>query len=127
MTLTVGDGMRVEFPLPCKPLTMNERLHWSQKAVRSRVWRHAAFYAAAALGSPSERAMPASTVSVVIPVRGRRARDPHNWYPTVKAVVDGLVDAGVWPDDNSDWVTTLEPVLRVGAGNVVVDIEPRVS
>lgn len=27
--------------------------------------------------------------------------DPHNTAPTVKALIDGMVHAGLWPDDNS--------------------------
>nr|DAF53066.1 MAG TPA: crossover junction endodeoxyribonuclease [Siphoviridae sp. ctJyX12] len=29
-----------------------------------------------------------------------RRRDPHNYMPTLKAMVDGFVDAGVLPDDD---------------------------
>jgi len=44
-----------------------------------------------------------SFVRVTFGVRdpGRR-RDPHNYMPTVKAIIDGLVDAGVWPDDTPE-------------------------
>lgn len=35
------------------------------------------------------------------------------YFAAVKACVDGLVDAGIWPDDTPDWVTTTEPVLNV--------------
>lgn len=31
----------------------------------------------------------------------RRRFDPPNIYPTVKALIDGLTDAGVWEDDNN--------------------------
>lgn len=31
---------------------------------------------------------------------GRR-RDPNNWAPTGKAIVDGMVDAGLLPDDST--------------------------
>jgi hypothetical protein len=30
--------------------------------------------------------------------------DPANAAPTVKALIDGMVDAGVWPDDDSTYV-----------------------
>jgi hypothetical protein len=30
-----------------------------------------------------------------------RDRDPHNWYPTLKATIDGTVDAGVISKDTS--------------------------
>lgn len=32
----------------------------------------------------------------------KRRLDPPNFYPTVKALVDGLTDAGIWTDDNSE-------------------------
>ncbi|WP_128683426.1 hypothetical protein [Actinomyces qiguomingii] len=31
----------------------------------------------------------------------RRRRDTHNLMPTVKPIVDGLVDAGLLPDDDT--------------------------
>lgn len=32
------------------------------------------------------------------PTRSRL--DPPNLYPTVKAIIDGMTDAGIWIDDN---------------------------
>lgn len=32
----------------------------------------------------------------------RRRMDAPNWYPTVKALLDGFTDAGFWTDDNND-------------------------
>lgn len=32
----------------------------------------------------------------------KRRLDPPNFYPTIKALVDGLTDAGIWTDDNSE-------------------------
>ena len=29
---------------------------------------------------------------------------PANGYPTIKALIDGMTDAGVWPDDDSEHV-----------------------
>jgi hypothetical protein len=52
-----------------------------------------------------------SFVRLHIDVPDRRRRDPANLTPVTKAVVDGLVDAGVWPDDTPDWITTIEPRL----------------
>lgn len=41
-----------------------------------------------------------------------RRRDAHNYYPTVKALIDGLVDGGLLPDDNDRHL--IGPDLRVG-------------
>lgn len=45
------------------------------------------------------------------PTRGRR--DPANWYPSFKAAVDGLVDAGLLEDDDHSRV--LGPDMRLGS------------
>lgn len=42
----------------------------------------------------------------------RRRADPANWYPSFKAAVDGLVDAGVLEDD--DHTRVIGPDMRIG-------------
>lgn len=42
-----------------------------------------------------------------------RRRDPANWYPSFKAAVDGIVDAGVLEDD--DHTRVVGPDMRLGA------------
>lgn len=32
----------------------------------------------------------------------RRTYDPPNFWPTVKALQDGMTDAGIWTDDNKE-------------------------
>lgn len=53
-------------------------------------------------------------VGVVHPPNKKR-RDPHNWAPTLKACVDGLVDAGVLADDNADVLVRTAFALGEGA------------
>lgn len=54
-------------------------------------------------------------VAVTIPFATNRRRDPANYVGTVvKAIVDQLVEQGVWPDDSPEWVTVAEPTLVVG-------------
>lgn len=38
-----------------------------------------------------------------------RRRDPHNYMPTLKAMVDGFVDAGVLPDDDKHHLQGPDP------------------
>lgn len=96
---------------PAKPLSMNEALHWAAKARRTKPWRETAQRLAEASGLALLLSEAPCIVTVVIPVQGAYRRDPHNYMPVVKAVIDGLVAAGVWPDDTPDWVTVAEPVL----------------
>jgi len=43
-----------------------------------------------------------------------RRRDPGNWYPTAKAVIDGVIAAGrLLPDDDSSHL--VGPDMRMGA------------
>ena len=52
-------------------------------------------------------------VRLVWMVSDKRRRDPSNVMPTQKAVVDGLVDAGVVPDDTPEFVVEDMPVLAL--------------
>lgn len=86
-------------------LSANQRLHWAQKAERTRNIR--------ALAAASARGMePVETVHVAAFIgylRGGKA-DPSNAAPVVKACLDGLTDAGVWPDD--DHTHVIGPTFR---------------
>lgn len=111
-------------PAPCKPWSINEERshHWSWRSGRIKNWRRASFYAARAASVP---AMPPSEITVSLPFAAHGRRDPSNYLPPVKALIDGLVDAGLWPDDTEEYVSVAEPRLVVGATQVVVTIVPR--
>ena len=55
----------------------------------------------------------------------RRRLDPANFYPSFKAAVDGLVDAGVLEDD--DHTRVIGPDMRIGpvmkGGRIVLHIQ----
>lgn len=112
----------ITFMPPAPLLSMNDRHHWAVQGRYVKAWRTAAFVAARAAGL---RDMPACVVTITLPVKDRRRRDPHNFTPTLKACIDGLVSAWVWPDDNAEWVTTTEPVLKVGVTYVTITLTPR--
>lgn len=44
-------------------------------------------------------------VHVLVAYPTARKADPPNSYPSVKAAIDGLADAGIFPDDNSEHVS----------------------
>lgn len=94
------------FPTPAPKLSLNDRDHWAVKAATTKAWRTAAFVACRNAGL---RDLPPCLVRVTFTVRNNRRADPSNLLPTVKACVDGMVDAGAWTDDNSEWVSILEP------------------
>ena len=100
-------------PVPEKVWSSNERLHYRVRSTRVKAWREMSELQANALVS-SAPVFPLEgkwDVELVLPfIRGGR-RDLSNYVGTVvKAVVDGLVDAGVWPDDDGRHVRVVEPL-----------------
>ena len=116
----------IHFPAPAERLSMNGRDHWGKKARITAEWRSAAkVWALNAVSHGLPRPQPPCNVRVVfgVPDPGRR-RDPHNLAPTVKAIIDGLVDARLFPDDTAEWVTVIDPAFIKGDG-VRVELEAR--
>lgn len=92
-------------------LNANQRYGWHQKArytkqIRTITWARAHAH--------RSRAMPAADCTVHIYWHDKRRRDEHNYYPTLKAAIDGVVDAGLIPDDSTKYLTG--PDIRVGEG-----------
>ena len=46
-------------------------------------------------------------VSILILAPTRRRFDAPNLYPTVKPLIDGMTDAGVWSDDNNHVIKSM--------------------
>lgn len=93
------DPLVVETPWQRPPLTENQRLHWARKAKLTReirTWAGVLFRTARFAGVPDEHPL---TVELTWFVNDRRKRDEENTIPTYKAICDGLVDAGIVPDD----------------------------
>ncbi|ANZ17475.1 hypothetical protein O1L44_16385 [Streptomyces noursei] len=100
----------VELPAGMELLNSNRREHHYRRARIVKALRAAAKEAAADLPALDDLG-PVRIIAVVHP-RDRRRRDPANWYPSVKAAVDGLVDAGVLKDD--DHTRVIGPDMRLG-------------
>lgn len=80
--LSANDRMRDWTPRAYRTKKLRERGYWTAK--QAHLGHHQVVHVAAWIQYP----------------RGGRA-DPANAAPTVKALVDGLVDAGMLPDDDS--------------------------
>jgi hypothetical protein len=94
-------------------------MHWSERHKMSKLWKESAFWMAK---QRRWQDLPPSIVTASIPFDVQRRRDPHNYVGTcLKAMVDGLVLAGCWPDDTTGFVRVLEPLLVVG-GPVVLEV-----
>lgn len=91
-------------------LTMNQRLFWRVRNERTQGWRTATAWRARKAGLPR---IQKARIECVLRFTDKRLRDAGNWAPTAKACVDGLVDAGVFADDNSRHV--IGPDMRLGS------------
>ena len=111
----------LDIPAPCEFLTSNKRPHRMEKARLSRIWRMA-----------GKLAVPRGTEPFTGRVRIEahiwkpvaNTYDPNNWHDTTKPIVDGLVDAGLFPND--DHTRVLGPDHRhggKGSERIVLTIE----
>ena len=95
---------------PAGFMNANHRHHWSRKGRDTKAWRTAAWaHARNENLAPRDRR---ARVIVVFHRTGRRRCDVGNLAPTAKAIVDGLTDAGLWPDDSDAHL--VGPDLRTG-------------
>lgn len=100
-------------------LTANRRVHWRVRHTRTKALRTKS--AALHRGVPQ---MDRAHLTVTVTWPDRRRRDAENLAPTLKALIDGAVDAGVLPDDNDrhrvgpDW--RVSPALSGTSGVAVI-------
>lgn len=99
----------------------DHRAHHFAVATHRALVREEAGCAAKAEGIPP---LGRGHVAITIHLRNWRQADPQNYSgaATVKAALDGLVDAGVVPDDRAEFLDVAMPVLAPLAG----DRRPRV-
>lgn len=89
-------------------LTANQRMHWRKKAKRTKAIRELA-----CVQTRTFRHEPMETAHCLVEISWptRHRRDAHNLMPTIKACIDGIVDAKFLPDDSDKHLTG--PDLRV--------------
>lgn len=91
-------------------LSMNDRMHWAQRAKITKSYRSGA----RAIARMEKLPIGLKHVHITAHVHKttRRAYDAHNLLPTLKAIIDGLVDYGLIPDDSNKHLTG--PDIRQG-------------
>ena len=128
---TEREERAIVFETPADTPSVNETAgaHWGKHRAVKVAWQDAAyFYAVQHFGAvgPEGRQLPGRwlvRLGLSFPVR--RRRDPHNYVGTVvKWTVDGLVQAGLWPDDTPEFVQVAEPVVLKSKKLVVVQLVP---
>lgn len=87
-------------------ISSNDRLHFRKQANITKFLRQLAKLKASG-SSVSYSPKKPCKVSVAVFSPTRRRLDPPNFYPTIKAILDGFTDAGVWTDDNHEVIKSL--------------------
>lgn len=95
------------------PLSLNQRLHWSEKGRRTKTLREAVGWAAKAANIGQHQHISAQ---LHYSTGDSRRRDADNLTATQKPCFDGLVDAKVIPDDTPDHLTWWAPAIHPGPG-----------
>ena len=106
---------------PCEPLNANWRLHYHDRARRTRIIRDGVLVAARAARIPKGRHL---TVTLHYQPGDNRRRDEDNLFPTLKAACDALargprrdwVGLELVPDDTSAHMTKVAPIIHLGRG-----------
>lgn len=128
MTVTTDAVLVLSFEPPGPYLNANDRAHHMARSRDVATWAEAAYYYTCRElpGGPEARRLPPGRyrVEAILPVKGARRRDPSNWHPTIKAIIDGMTRANVWPDDSAEYVTVAEPVLSTATTEVVIAVVP---
>lgn len=85
-------------------MNANDRhAHWGARAEATAVLRERGWFAARAVGFPRLDAPHRLVVTTWYP--DKRHRDVMNLYPTVKALLDGMIDAKVLPNDDDTYLS----------------------
>lgn len=80
-------------------LSSNDRLHWAVKMKRVKALRLTGMTLAKVRKIPP---LEKAEIEVIVhPGNRTRRLDPSNYSSSAKPLIDGIVDAGVLPDDNS--------------------------
>lgn len=100
----------VHIPAPAGWLNANSRTDRRRQTSDRRAWRDAGCIYARKARLP--KLAKAHIVAELRFADKRVRRDPHNYYPTLKALIDGLIDYGLLPDDSHQYL--IGPDLRLG-------------
>lgn len=107
------------FDYPSPPLSLNYRMHRMQEAALTKQVRAATHVKATAAGIPP---LTRCEVSLIWFVATRHRRDDENPVLTMKAMCDGLVDAGIVEDDTRQFMVKHMPeIVYLGPGNKKTD------
>lgn len=108
----------ITVPKVGKYMSANDRLHFRVKADQTKVWREAGRIATLAAKVPV--LTPPVHITATVHIVGKRRQEVSNLAPTMKAAIDGMVDAGILADDSDAHVIGPDP-------RRAYDLPPRIT
>jgi crossover junction endodeoxyribonuclease RusA len=112
---------KVELPAGLPLISLNDhKSHWTKRANLTKVTRSIA--AGQAKGIPRLEKV---KIRAVYSAPDNRRRDASNIFMSVKAAVDGIVDAGVLKDDSDRYVVSVEVVRspdNIKGGQLTIEV-----
>lgn len=115
---------KIKLPYNKPQITANSRLHWAKKAEINRMLRRCALLLARKNQLP--KLCQKVQVELHYAPRTRQRRDPSNLMPMQKALLDGLVDYDLVPDDCPPYVEELMPKVHAAGGAGEMWLEVRI-
>jgi hypothetical protein len=115
----MSEKLKIEFIQPNLPLSINKsnQMHWAARRRYLSDWRLNCRLAYTLAMRNKNFPIKPVTIEYTFTFGRKARRDPHNYIATAKALTDELVLLGLVPDDTADWVTVVEPILRVDKDN----------
>lgn len=110
-------------PLPrSKMLSANDKMHWAARSRLTKQLRQWGYLLGREGEGVARLGLQHARVEVEFAYPDRRRRDRSNLAPTVKALMDGLIDAGLLPDDADRFLDGPHTVIadRLAAGRLGV-------
>lgn len=119
-----GTTYTVALPAGLPLLNANDRMHWRRRNDMTQVIVDAAIVMTRKAKVPRLERI---AIKAVLHPTDKRRRDPHNWYPSIKAAIDGVVRSrAVIPDDDSTHLVDVSVALGepVKGGQLILLITP---
>lgn len=82
-----------------KLITANDKMHWAARSRLTKQLRQWGYLLGREGEGVARLGLTHARVEMEFAYPDRRRRDRSNLAPTVKAIMDGLIDAGLLPDD----------------------------